>query len=76
LSQYIRQKEYDPVCPPKPYFSFGGNCKTDVAGGIPLYQSEKDLEPIGSIGVSGPSQDIDEEVAKAGAEAISYDLSS
>jgi len=49
--------------------SFSGNCKTEVAGGIPLCLDGEN-EPLGSIGVSGPSQDIDEEVAIFGAEAI------
>ncbi|GEM_PF-2692608 len=50
--------------------SFGGNCKTDVIGGISLYVKEEDQEPAGSIGVSGATQEVDEEVAIAGAEAI------
>jgi len=50
--------------------SFGGNCKTDVIGGISLYANKNDQEPAGSIGVSGATQEVDEEVAIAGAKAI------
>ena len=50
--------------------SFGGNCKTDVIGGISLYAKKDDQEPAGAIGVSGATQEVDEEVAIAGAKAI------
>ncbi|MHB1375824.1 MAG: GlcG/HbpS family heme-binding protein [Candidatus Humimicrobiaceae bacterium] len=51
---------------------FDGSAKSGWKGGVPAFNPDDKNNPIGAIGVSGGTQDEDEEIAIAGLRAISY----
>jgi uncharacterized protein GlcG (DUF336 family) len=49
---------------------WAGSCETAFGGGIPLYENEKSAVPVGAIGVSGGTQEQDQEMAMKGLRAL------
>ncbi len=49
---------------------WAGGCETGFAGGIPIYENDKDFVPVGAIGVSGGTQDQDHDMAMFGLKAL------
>ena len=51
---------------------WAGGCDTGFMGGIPVYDDRGADCPLGAIGVSGGTQELDEEVALAGLAATGF----
>jgi uncharacterized protein GlcG (DUF336 family) len=49
---------------------WAGACETAFGGGIPVYENEKSGVPAGAIGVSGGTQEQDQEMALRGLKAL------
>jgi uncharacterized protein GlcG (DUF336 family) len=50
---------------------FHGTVKSGFKGGVPAF-SQDDDKPIGAIGISGGTQDEDEEIAVSGVKAMGF----
>jgi uncharacterized protein GlcG (DUF336 family) len=51
---------------------WAGACETGFKGGIPVYFKPDSKNPMGAIGVSGATQEQDEEIALIGLKAMGY----
>lgn len=51
---------------------WAGACETGFKGGIPIYPDKNEIAPIGAIGVSGGTQDEDEEIALLGIKDMGF----
>ncbi|MHB8277969.1 MAG: GlcG/HbpS family heme-binding protein [Candidatus Humimicrobiaceae bacterium] len=51
---------------------WAGACETGFKGGIPVYYGKNETAPIGAIGVSGGTQEQDEEIAIIGINAMGF----
>lgn len=51
---------------------WAGACETGFKGGIPVYFKPDSKNPMGAIGVSGGTQEQDEEIALIGLKAMGY----
>jgi Uncharacterized protein, possibly involved in utilization of glycolate and propanediol len=51
---------------------FNGSIKSAWKGGVPAFSPDDKNNPIGAIGISGGTQDEDEEIAIAGLKAIGF----
>ncbi len=51
---------------------WAGACETGFKGGIPVYFKPESKNPMGAIGVSGGTQEQDEEIALIGLKAMGY----
>lgn len=51
---------------------WAGACETGFKGGIPVYYKKDSKNPMGAIGVSGGTQEQDEEIAFIGLKAMGY----
>jgi uncharacterized protein GlcG (DUF336 family) len=51
---------------------FDGSIKTGWKGGVPAFNRDDSSTPIGAIGVSGATEDEDEELAVEGLKAIGF----
>jgi uncharacterized protein GlcG (DUF336 family) len=51
---------------------WAGACESGFKGGIPVYFKPESKNPMGAIGVSGGTQDQDEEIALIGLKALGY----
>ncbi len=49
---------------------WASGCETGFAGGIPIYENDKEYVPVGAIGVSGGTQDQDHDMAMFGLKAL------
>ncbi|MFO7928771.1 MAG: heme-binding protein [Candidatus Humimicrobiaceae bacterium] len=51
---------------------WAGGCETGFKGGIPVYENKEATAPMGAIGVSGGTEDQDQEIALLGLKAMGY----